>query len=143
MVYTLRPSEVDEIARREKGYVLRPVHLLEDGEASTAVAFISSPWQLLPAPVAPTRRYAELILDGATHKGLPQPYLDWLRAERDGAGRGDRPGAYATPSRRAAVLGAAVATAGCVVAPLGARLWQCRRGWEAGTQRSAFFRAER
>ena len=101
VAYALRPHEVDELLRREKGYDLRPIRLVALDEQPTAeaasfaaasstssgddasderaqgvgcdaVAFISSAWHRLDRPVAPTRRYAELVLRGAQVREQPR-----------------------------------------------------------------------
>ena len=108
VVYALRQWEVDELIRKEKGYDLKPVRVepLDESEPFEALAFISSPWHKLPAPLPTTRRYAELCLAGAELKGLPEEYLAWLRTERDAAtGSSAVPNRYYnTRSRRVAAI---------------------------------------
>ena len=92
VVYTLRPDELDILKRRERGYQLqeirvRPLDSTVTGaeELTSALAFVSSPMNLLRTPVPPTRRYADLIVGGAELRGLPSDYVDWLKAEQRGA----------------------------------------------------------
>jgi hypothetical protein len=146
VVYAMRPFEVDELIRREKGYDLKSVRvqpILPCGETYEALAFISSPWHALDAPLPTTARYANLILDGAQMRGLPAHWVKWLRSERDLARSSSNalPSRYyATPSRRTAALLAGAASAGLVGVPVGNRLWQCRAGFgSSGNACESFF----
>ena len=90
VVYWLTPDEVEELSRRERGYTLqtipvRPLDCSSDEDLHQALAFVSSRWNLLNRPVAPTRRYANLIVDGAELRGLPEEYIRWLRVEQAGS----------------------------------------------------------
>lgn len=99
-----------------------PIDPEEASEPFEALAFISSPWHRLKAPLPPSRRYAELVLEGAEIRGLPEEYVEWLRRERDSSRSitsGIPPSYYATRSRAAsrAFAGAwAVALIGLPVA---------------------------
>jgi hypothetical protein len=167
-VYAVSESELGELVRRERGYELQsiPVALLSedlDGERTdfllsladtdgmapasgtsrymNALAFVSSPWHRLDSPVAPTRRYAELIVRGAEIRGLPEHYISWLREERDKATSGNNVPAryYYTRSRRASIVGSLVAAVAVIGPPVGRRVWQCRAGWTPNTQCESFF----
>lgn len=91
IVVALREFELEEIKRREKGYDLLPIDVVpaQDGVfaggRASVLAFVSSPWHLLGKPVPPRRRYVELMLSGATERGLPDEYRAWLRGELEGA----------------------------------------------------------
>ena len=148
VLYAMRPDEVEDLKRKERGYDLTPVTVerIDDGDDSVpstidAVAFISSRWHRLPSPVTPTRRYAELVLTGAELRGLPEGYVQWLRAERDGSRFSSNVPAshYDTPSRRTANIFAAALAVTFVGRPVVSRVWQCRTGWEPGTSCEAFF----
>jgi hypothetical protein len=91
VVYKLRSDELDELKRRERGYDLQTIPVLpldkatEGAELAEALAFISLPNNILSAPVAPTRRYADLVADGAEIRGLPADYVAWLKSEQESA----------------------------------------------------------
>ena len=146
-VYALRQFEVDELIRKEKGYTLQAitVQALDDGTIFEARAFISSPWHMLDAPVAPTRRYAELVLGGAVERKLPDEYVDWLRAERNSAkaSSGVPSAYYKTKSRRAAALIAGGLASTLVGFPVTRRVVECSPDWKPGTSCETFFVPER
>ena len=143
----MREFEVDELIRREKGYTLETICLetLEGGTAFEARAFISSPWHMLDAPVAPTRRYAELVLSGAVARELPSEYIDWLRAECKTARVSSAvPSAYYdTKSRRAAALIAGGLACTLVGFPVTRRVIECSPDWKPGTSCETFLVPER
>lgn len=152
VVYWLTPSEVEDLKRRERGYKLETVRVLpiRDGSSETenvepiqALSFISSPWHRLERPVAPTRRYAELLFEGATIRGLPSAYLEWLRDECDTSSSSRLiPAGYTdTLSRRAAMLVSITSSLGLVGRPVFSRLWECRSGWRPDTTCESFFPA--
>ena len=144
VVYSLRPFELDELRRREKGYTLEviTVESLQDGEALQVQAFISSEWHCLKRPVAPTRRYADLVLSGAEERGLPPAYIDWLRDELKGArqSQGVPSTYYETKSRRVASVVVAAWAFGLVGWPVTRRVAECSSaGWQPGTSCESFF----
>ena len=134
VVYRLTSEEVAELSRRERGYTMEmiPVSPLDISsldedltDLTEAVAFVSSRWNVLNQPVAPTRRYVDLIVGGAELRGLPEEYIKWLRLEqassldtsRSGSGEPDRR-YYATRGAFVSWSLAAVFAAGWVGAPL-------------------------
>ena len=132
VVYKLRSDELDELKRRERGYHLQTIPVLpldkatEGAELAEALAFISLPNNILSAPVAPTRRYADLVADGAEIRGLPADYVAWLKSEQESA-LDTGPGAdkQAVPRRYYATRGAMLSwsfagawAAGCLGWPL-------------------------
>lgn len=144
VVYSLRPFELDELRRREKGYTLESITVesLQDGEALQVQAFISSEWHCLKRPVAPTRRYADLVLSGAEERGLPPAYIDWLRDELKGArqSQGVPSTYYETKSRRVASVVVAAWAFGLVGWPVTRRVAECSSaGWQPGTSCESFF----
>ena len=144
----MRPFELDELIRKEKGYNLETISVepLSGGDAFDALAFISSEWHILDQPVAPTRRYAELCLSGAIARSLPDEYVDWLRAEaRTARGSSSVPSSYyETKSRRAASLVACGMMASLVGFPVTRRVAKCSAvSWEKGTSCESFFVPER
>ena len=149
VVYALTPQELDELKRKERGYDLAPISVRPLEGASNepspdfiALTFISSPWQRLSSPVTPTRRYADLVASGAAIRGLPEPYLDWLRdeAEQAPASSTTVPAAhYRTRAQAASRLLYASIGAVLVGRPVVSRLWECRRGWEPATSCATFF----
>lgn len=80
VLHTLTPADFQKLAAREVGY--RQVRILArtyDGRpVPDALAFVSSPLLCLYQPVAPPRRYLDLLLEGACHHGLDADYVAWL-----------------------------------------------------------------
>ena len=107
--------------------MVEPINPQADCEPFEALAFISSPWQRLGTPVAPSRRYADLILGGAELRGLPEEYIEWLRRERDSARDGTEPVPsryYATRGRAAQVAFATAWACGLIGVPLAQKVSQ-------------------
>ena len=155
IVVALSDADTEELQRREVGYDLLAVDVeveVEDDEAAVrlaAEAFVCSWWHRLPRPVPPTRRYIEKILTGASARGLPAPYVQWLEEERDAVlgrrarSRSDGGGAldrYDTPQRRLGAALASIAFAAFVAAPICGRVAECSAsGWTGDC--STFFPA--
>lgn len=139
-VYRLTPRQVYELADREGGYRMERLRIrlvgsgLEaaahagsraeeaGGAVVEAVAFIGTPWDLLPADAAPSARYLAKVQTGAAARGLSKPYRAWLQAQQTREGEREAAalaGRQAGSGKRAAVgvpamseRGAAVVLAG-------------------------------
>lgn len=140
-VYRMTPRQVYELADREGGYRMERlrIRLVGSGLEATAhagsraeeaggavveaVAFIGTPWDLLPADAAPSARYLAKVQTGAAARGLSEPYRAWLQAQQTREGEREAAalaGRRAGSGKRAAVgvlaisdeRGAAVVLAG-------------------------------
>ena len=109
-------------------------------EALQVQAFISSEWHCLKRPVAPTRRYADLVLSGA-ERAWPAAGLHRLasrRAQRRTAVAGRA--VHETKSRRVASVVVAAWAFGLVGWPVTRRVAGCSSaGWQPGTSCESFF----
>jgi hypothetical protein len=63
--------------------------LLRSGEAITAWVYVVTPACRAPSAVPPTRRYLELLVEGAAAHALPEHYVRALRGVLSAGGRGD------------------------------------------------------
>jgi hypothetical protein len=85
VLYEVTPAQLAALSANEVGYRLAEVAVRPYGAAAAAApllaaAFLSSPWLRLRRPVAPPRRYRDLIVRGARERGLDADYVDWLEA---------------------------------------------------------------
>ncbi|KAL4430342.1 hypothetical protein ABPG77_002148 [Micractinium sp. CCAP 211/92] len=80
VLHTLTPADLQKLAAREVGYrqVRIPARTYDGRAVPDALAFVSSPLLHLYQPVAPPRRYLDLLLEGARHHGLDADYVAWL-----------------------------------------------------------------
>jgi hypothetical protein len=85
VLYEVTPAQLAALGANEVGYRLVEVAVRPyGGDAAAppllAAAFLSSPWLRLRRPVAPPRRYRDLLVAGARERGLDADYIEWLAA---------------------------------------------------------------
>jgi hypothetical protein len=95
MLYELTTEQLQLIEAKEIGYQRKiiPIHIsstsasnntTDDSSSTTslttldATVFVSASYMTLRNPVAPTRRYRDLILEGALGNNMPESFINWL-----------------------------------------------------------------
>ncbi|KAG7670197.1 hypothetical protein Ndes2526A_g06530 [Nannochloris sp. 'desiccata'] len=97
VLYELTQEQIQRIEAKEIGYQRKIISVATCSTTDTpvtnrsnnnnnndikttldATVFVSAPYMTLRHPVAPTRRYRDLILQGAVENNLPESFTHWL-----------------------------------------------------------------
>jgi len=120
VVYSITERDMQRLAAVETGYrrTKGVAVVTYGGQWLEAEAFVSQPSLTLSTPVPPTKRYLELMREGAREHSLMAEYVSWLGGVQSWDGMSQREPRYDTPSALYANLGLACTFGVCIALSL-------------------------
>ena len=80
VLYQIGKQDFERLKRAETGYTVSEIMVQPYySEKVTATAFVSKPSLMLNRPVRPTKRYLDLVIEGACQHSLNPEFVSWLQ----------------------------------------------------------------